>query len=621
MLRRRSFRHAGRAPAFALVVVWASLLAAPAGAAPGDIGVVAGRNEGSCVAAAADASRDDPFPDGTPATQIRFSNDSLSLSASSSGTQLFADRRSEAGATVVRITRAPGTTPTVATVAGGGTGAGGDGPATAARLVEVKSLAVDPRGRNLYVQENPGQATPRILRVALAGNPSASTMETLAVAGTVPASNGMAVDNLGDIFLNTEGSGPVRKIDRSGTVTTGATSFTSSTLTVDASGQRIFVAEAKTGAIYRLDPASLGVAARFTPGLSSPGGVAVDPSGRRLFVSDTLNRRVVEIDPENGSILQTVAGQTGAAGSAGDGGPGPRAFLRYPTAMAVDDQFDVVVYDRDNCVFRMIETVPTPAAATSTDGRTGADQPPPADNKPGGSAKADPPAGARTGPGTAGAKPNPAPGGAQTAPSGGGAQTGPGPGAARTAAGPAGSGAGVSRAEALAGPGPGNNLGLPDWMFSSDPAAAFAKLFGAQSGGVGATGGGVGSVGGGTGPGPPPFDPAAAAGGLAPGLGPASLGPAPLPPGASALPAGVPVPHAQPGPGAGLAGPDGQAARAGIRYAMVRRGDGAAPVVAWAVAGGAGVALMTCALVVAAGGGRAAAPARGRVRPRPKGAY
>lgn len=612
MLRRRSFRLAGRGPAFALVVVWASLLAAPAGAAPGDIGVVAGRNEGSCVAAAADASRDDPFADGTPATQIRFSNDSLSLSANSAGTQLFADRRSEAGATVVRITRTPGATPTVATVAGGGTNTGGDGPATAARLVEVKSLAVDPRGRNLYVQEKADQATPRILRVALAGNPSASTMETLAVAGTVPASDGMAVDNLGDIFLNTEGSGPVRKIDRSGTVTTGATSFTSSTLTVDASGQRIFLAEAKTGAIYRLDPASLGVAARFTPGLSSPGGVAVDPSGLRLFVSDTLNRRVVELDPENGSILQTVAGQTGAAGSAGDGGPGPRAFLRYPTAMAVDDQFDVVVYDRDNCVFRMIETVPAPSTAKSTDGQDSTVQPPAADNKQGAPVKADPPTGAKTSPTGPGTQTNPAGGGAQTNPAGGG-QTSPGAGAARAGPGPAGAGGGVSRAEALAGPS-GNNLGLPDWMFSSDPAAAFAKLFGgAQGGGVGAGGGGVGNVVGGMAPGPPPIAPGAVAGGLAPGVGPSAL-----PPGASAVPAPVPVPHGQPGPGPGLAVAEGQGARAGARYAMVRQ-DGAGPALGWALAGGAAVTLMTCVLVAAAGGGRAAA--RGRARPRPKGAY
>lgn len=615
MLRRPSFRLAGRGPAFALVVVWASLLAAPAGAAPGDIGVVAGRNEGSCVATAADASRDDPFADGTPATQIRFSNDSLSLSANSAGSQLFADRRSATGATVVRITRAPGTTPTVATVAGGGTGTGGDGPATAARLVEVKALAVDPRGRNLYVQEKADQATPRILRVALAGNPSASTMETLAVAGTVPASDSMAVDNLGDIFLNTEGSGPVRKIDRSGTVTTGATSFTSSTLTVDASGQRIFVAEAKTGAIYRLDPASLDVAARFTPGLSSPGGVAVDPSGLRLFVSDTLNRRVVEIDPENGSILQTVAGQTGAAGSAGDGGPGPRAFLRYPTAMAVDDQFDVVVYDRDNCVFRMIETVPAPSTAKSTDGKMRPEQPPPADDSPvGGSVKPSPPTGAETGPSGAGTHTNPAGGGAQPNPAGGG-QTSPGAGAARAGTGPAGAGGGVSRAEALAGPS-GNNLGLPDWMFSSDPAAAFAKLFGgAQGGGLGAGGGGVGNAVGGMGPGPPPIAPGTVAGGLAPGAGPSAL-----PPGATAVPAPVPVPHGQPGPGPGLAVAEGQGARAGARYAMVRQ-DGAGPAQGWALAGGAAVTLMTCVLVAAAGGGRTAAPARGRARPRPKGAY
>jgi sugar lactone lactonase YvrE len=86
--------------------------------------------------------------------------------------------------------------------------------------------------------------------------------------------------------------------------------------------------------------------------LDAPSGLAVAANGT-LFVADTGNNRVREIAP-NGRIA-TIAG-TGAAGSAGDGGPSTAAQLNAPAGLALAADGSLLVADSGNGRVRRIGT-------------------------------------------------------------------------------------------------------------------------------------------------------------------------------------------------------------------------------------------------------------------------
>jgi trimeric autotransporter adhesin len=74
--------------------------------------------------------------------------------------------------------------------------------------------------------------------------------------------------------------------------------------------------------------------------LDHPGGVAVDTAGD-VFIADTYNDRIREV---RGGIITTIAG-TGVSGATGDGGPATRARLFFPFGVAVDGRGDVFIAD------------------------------------------------------------------------------------------------------------------------------------------------------------------------------------------------------------------------------------------------------------------------------------
>lgn len=78
-------------------------------------------------------------------------------------------------------------------------------------------------------------------------------------------------------------------------------------------------------------------------------GIAIDGAGN-LYVSDSLAHRVRRIEP---GLVRTVAGN-GEEAWAGDGGPGPAASLRWPTALEFDREGNLLIADTQNHVIRSL---------------------------------------------------------------------------------------------------------------------------------------------------------------------------------------------------------------------------------------------------------------------------
>ena len=114
---------------------------------------------------------------------------------------------------------------------------------------------------------------------------------------------GLAVDDLGNLYIGDDCNHRIRKVDATtGTITTVA-------------GTGVWGFSGDDG------PAT---SAR----LSNPGGLAADGEGN-LFIADVGNHRVRKVDATTGNIT-TVAG-TGDWGFSGDGGPAISARLaRFP---------------------------------------------------------------------------------------------------------------------------------------------------------------------------------------------------------------------------------------------------------------------------------------------------
>jgi sugar lactone lactonase YvrE len=89
-------------------------------------------------------------------------------------------------------------------------------------------------------------------------------------------------------------------------------------------------------------------AARFF----EPTGIAVDTDGT-LYVADTRNSCVRQIDPDG--IITTIAGQCGATGYAGDGGPANEALMAGPLGVTIDPiRHRLLVADQYNNLIRTV---------------------------------------------------------------------------------------------------------------------------------------------------------------------------------------------------------------------------------------------------------------------------
>ena len=287
-------------------------------------------------------------------------------------------------------TAAPGD---ISTFAGTGVGgfSGDGGPATSAELNGPGGLAVDGAG-SLYIADTSNN---RVRKVSSSG-----TITTVAGTGTRGSSgdggpateadfvdpSGVALDGSGDLYIAETGTGHIRKVDGSGTVTTVAVAnFLDHPFGMSSDGSgNIYIADPTAQLVRKLDASNTLTTVAGTPGncsfsgdggpataaaLCGPFGVAADDSGT-VYIADSNNNRVRMVD--GSGTITTVAGN-GDLGFSGDGGPATSAELGYLRGVAVDASGNLYIADSSNNRVRMVDgsgTITT-VAGTGTEGFSG----------------------------------------------------------------------------------------------------------------------------------------------------------------------------------------------------------------------------------------------------------
>ncbi len=259
------------------------------------------------------------FGDGGPARGARLSSPE-GLAVTSRGVLLVADRGNH------RVRRIDLRTGRITTLAGSGLAGdvGDGGPATAARLRDPSGVAVAADGAVLIADRGNHRLrrvgrSGTITTVAGTGDPAPTRDGVAARDGTLFLPTAVAVDGDGSVYVTDTGHRRLRRIEPHGTITTAA----------------------GDGSLGYCGDGLVGSKARF----AWPAGVTRDPAGN-LFVADLEHNRVRRIDRATG-IVKTVAGD-GRAGYDGDGGPATSAALNGPFGVALDASGNLYVADTDN---------------------------------------------------------------------------------------------------------------------------------------------------------------------------------------------------------------------------------------------------------------------------------
>jgi sugar lactone lactonase YvrE len=319
--------------------------------------------------------------DGGPATAAKF--DAIrGLAFDSAGNLFIADMINE------RVRRIDAATKVISTVAGtGAIGYSGDGgPATAAMLALPQTVAVDGTG-NLYIADADNA---RVRKV----DGTTHTMSTVAGTGTggfsgdggpasaavVSFSTSVTLDTSGNLYITDTGNGRIRRIDRStnvintvaggpgdGLPATAAVLFGPRDVALDSAGN-VYIADQGNHRIRRVDAVTrvlTTVAGTGTGGFSGDGGPATaaklySPFGvtidarNNIYIADDDNYRVRRVDGVTGTIT-TLAGN-GTNGFSGDGGPATAASLGEVAAVAADASGNVYIADPGNARVRKVDT-------------------------------------------------------------------------------------------------------------------------------------------------------------------------------------------------------------------------------------------------------------------------
>ena len=211
----------------------------------------------------------------------------------------------------------------ITTVAGDGVSDfGGDGgPATAAQLSFLTDVAVDDTGE-FYIADS---ANHRVRKVTPEGVISTAVGTSHYAGDGGPATQAllfspfnMEPDGDGNIYISDTDNNVVRKATADGIISTVA-------------GVGVFGFSGDGG------PAQ-------SASLARPMGLVLDSAGN-LYIADDRNHRVRRVTPDG--VIDTVAG-TGAFGFSGDSGPATEARFDDPIGLALDQDNNLYISDRDN---------------------------------------------------------------------------------------------------------------------------------------------------------------------------------------------------------------------------------------------------------------------------------
>lgn len=219
----------------------------------------------------------------------------------------------------------------VVTVAGSGTsGYSGDGSAaTMAKLSSPTDVAIDTAG-NIYIADMGNNVVRKVSKTGVITTVAGSSMAGFsgdggpATMAKLSSPTAVAVDTFGNLYISDMSNYRIRKVNAAGIISTFAGMGTSGF-----SGDGL---------------------AATSAGISSVSGIAADRIGNVFFV-DQLNNRIRKINPAG--IISTVAG-TGTSGRTGDNGPATAATFQYPNKIAVDTKGNLYIGDGNNNVVRKI---------------------------------------------------------------------------------------------------------------------------------------------------------------------------------------------------------------------------------------------------------------------------
>jgi sugar lactone lactonase YvrE len=220
-----------------------------------------------------------------------------------------------------------------------------------------------------------------IVTLAGTGEPGFAGDGRPAVQALLNEPKGLAIDDLGDIYIADSENHVIRKIDRrTGIITTvagvaagesdrfGAQSESEAGLPAEedpfadmtqAATQK-YTPQADLSGTVRYLVNGAAVQKRFggdggaatSAQLNFPTAVAVDKNGD-LYIADTMNHRVRRVEAATGTIT-TLAG-TGQARFSGDGGPAAQAGLNEPAALALDGLGRLFIADQSNNRVRVVD--------------------------------------------------------------------------------------------------------------------------------------------------------------------------------------------------------------------------------------------------------------------------
>jgi len=284
-------------------------------ASTGDISTVAGTGS---VGSSGDTG---------PATSAKV-NTPYGVAVDGSGNIFIADSNN------YRIREVNASTGNISTVAGTGTsGYSGDGgPATSAKIGQVKGIAVDSAG-NVYFPDST-YCVVRELNVSTGNISTVAGNGTCGFAGDGAAATSaelyypyaVAVDGAGNIYIADRSNQRIRKV-------TASTGYIS---TVAGNGTNGYSGDG---------------AAATSADLFNPSGVAVDTAGN-IYISDTSNSRIRMVTASTGIISTIGGGVLSAFG--GDGGPATSAYINSPENIYVDAAGNIYFADTANNRVRKI---------------------------------------------------------------------------------------------------------------------------------------------------------------------------------------------------------------------------------------------------------------------------